>query len=583
MKIYSTVFNRFLFGLKDAFDKSPGPVGFRQACQNARLVFHAADSMFSMKKRPIDLLVCLLAILTYGVRKPILTSTKTDIDSTIRQANAQNQFDIIMQLLNNSETNIVQQLDAIDYKEFKDSLKRNLAILTSPRTFLPLRPPPMANAKTGGDKPEIRSWVQTSTGGAAADKMKRRGSLDMKSNGATIDFSTFKKAKPVPVTGSLFPAQIKPFSKSDEIKLTKASISAMSPAAVVPSTEIKVPKASDEASVATPDPISRDDNKVLKERQLGRVYEQAGVDIELARIIRQDMLELNPNVRWTDIAGQEEAKTLLAEALVMPALMPEFFKGIRRPWRGILMCGPPGTGKTMLAKAVATECNTTFFNVSASTIGSKWRGESEKLVRTLFQMARIHAPSTIFIDEIDSVSSARGGNGEHETSRRVKTELLVQMDGVGSTLTKTVDGKDPVVMVLAATNLPWLLDEAMRRRLEKRIYIGPPDFLAREALLRISLNDVAVAEDVDLEDIAKKIEGYSGADISSLCRDAAMMKLREKMRLLQPSEMMNVKPDELNTPITMKDFEEAMRKVQSSLSGADIERYVQWLADYGSA
>ncbi|MBA0548509.1 hypothetical protein Golob_019606 [Gossypium lobatum] len=195
---------------------------------------------------------------------------------------------------------------------------------------------------------------------------------------------------------------------------------------------------------------------------------RAGLD---SAIIRE-----KPNIKWNDVAGLESAKQALQEAVILPVKFPQFFTGKRRPWRAFLLYGPPGTGKSYLAKAVATEADSTFFrllvvsvlkfnlfsfffsaSVSSSDLVSKWMGESEKLVSNLFQMARDSAPSIIFIDEIDSLCGQRGEGNESEASRRIKTELLVQMQGVGN--------NDQKVLVLAATNTPYALDQVKGNRM----------------------------------------------------------------------------------------------------------------------
>ena len=306
-------------------------------------------------------------------------------------------------------------------------------------------------------------------------------------------------------------------------------------------------------------------------------FEIYGPDAELVDMLERDILQKNPNIRWDDIADLQDAKRLLEEAVVLPMWMPDFFKGIRRPWKGVLMVGPPGTGKTMLAKAVATECGTTFFNVSSSTLTSKYRGESEKLVRILFDMARFYAPSTIFVDEIDSLCSRRGSDTEHEASRRVKSELLIQMDGISSS-------EDPtkVVMVLAATNFPWDIDEALRRRLEKRIYIPLPTQEGRQALLSINLRDVEQSPDIDIPTIAELLDGYSGADITNVCRDACMMAMRRKIAGLTPDQIRSLSKDELDLPVTPGDFFEAIRKINKSVSAEDLKKYEKWMTEFGS-
>ena len=315
-------------------------------------------------------------------------------------------------------------------------------------------------------------------------------------------------------------------------------------------------------------------------------------------MIEREIVDFDAKVQWDDIAELKEAKRLLEEAVVLPTYMPDYFKGIRRPWRGILLFGPPGTGKTLLAKAVATECKTTFFNVKASTLTSKWRGESTRLMRILFEMARFYAPSTIFFDEIDSVASARGGSNEHEASRRVKSELLVQMDGVSERAGADKDDEDAAasdtVIVLAATNLPWALDEAVRRRLEKRIYIPLPNVVARRRLVEICMRSVNLASDVDLDDLAKRTEGYSGADLANVCRDASMAAMRRALetarergaedgrsvvKLLREQGSLKEK---LTAPVSHGDFLQTLENVKSSVGGQDLEKFDEWMREYGS-
>eukprot|EP01004_Peranema_trichophorum_P002510 NODE_1563_length_1903_cov_54.325281_g1324_i0.p1 GENE.NODE_1563_length_1903_cov_54.325281_g1324_i0~~NODE_1563_length_1903_cov_54.325281_g1324_i0.p1 ORF type:complete len:581 (+),score=142.66 NODE_1563_length_1903_cov_54.325281_g1324_i0:63-1745(+) len=325
--------------------------------------------------------------------------------------------------------------------------------------------------------------------------------------------------------------------------------------------------------------------KAEKEDKLGpngkKRYEAAcRDDKELVEMIERDIVDRNVDVTWDKIAGLQEAKSLLEEAMVLPVLIPSFFKGIRRPWSGVLMYGPPGTGKTLLAKAVATECGTCFFNVSTATLTSKWRGDSEKLVRILFEMARHYAPSTIFIDEIDSLTSQRGTSTEHEASRRVKTELLVQMDGISN----SADANQGIVMVLGATNHPWDLDDAMRRRMEKRIYIPLPVESDREELFRINLRGLEVSSDVDFAKLAKLTSGYSGHDITTVCRDASMMKLRRLVKDKSKDELKLMgQQGDIALPVNMDDFLGAIQKTPTTVNQNQVEKYRKWMEEFGTS
>lgn len=248
----------------------------------------------------------------------------------------------------------------------------------------------------------------------------------------------------------------------------------------------------------------------------------------------------------------------------------------------------------MLAKAIAAECDTTFFSVSAATLGSKYRGDSEKMVRILFEMARYYSPSTIFFDEVDSLAGARGAANEHEASRRVKTELMTQMDGVGGDGDGDGDGdgsKRTTVIVLGATNTPWDLDEALRRRFEKRVYIPLPDLSGRRELFRINMKDVKLEEDVDLDELANKSSGYSGADVAIVCRDASMMSVRRIMDQArrqglgreEMQAMLKEQKNALNTAVTREDFLLALSKVNKSVGEGDLQKYSDWMQEFGSA
>ena len=325
---------------------------------------------------------------------------------------------------------------------------------------------------------------------------------------------------------------------------------------------------------------------------LDRYPEGNGPDGELIEMIEREVVETNPNIRFDDIAELDAAKATLKEAVLLPLLMPDFFRGIRRPWKGVLLYGPPGTGKTLLAKALATQGKTTFFNVSATTFASKWKGESEKLVRILFEMARFYAPSTIFIDEVDSIGTKRG-DGDSEASRKVLAEMLVQMDGVsGMSENEDISNeelKKQIVMVLAATNHPWDLDDALRRRFEKRVYIPLPNSVGRREMFKINMKGVKLDDKIDMDELIKLTDGYSGADISIVCREAALMPMRMQLdgtmvrdNILKYGKLPEHLQEKLEIPISQDDIKKAIKNISKSVSDKDLKKYEEWTSQFAN-
>ncbi|MCD6492757.1 MAG: AAA family ATPase, partial [Archaeoglobaceae archaeon] len=279
-------------------------------------------------------------------------------------------------------------------------------------------------------------------------------------------------------------------------------------------------------------------------------FREALKDVEPSAM-REVFVEI-PRVTWRDVGGLEDVKREIIEAVEWPLKFPEKFKkfGIRPP-KGVLLFGPPGTGKTLIAKAVANETQANFISVKGSELLSKWLGESEKAVRKIFRKARQVAPSIIFFDEIDAIAQLRGVDEGSRAVERVLNQILTEMDGL-----EELQG----VMVIGATNRPDILDPALLRpgRFDRLVYVRPPDKKSRVAIFKIHTKDMPLADDVDIDVLAELTEGYVGADIEAICREAVMLALREDLNVEK---------------IEMRHFEEALKKIRPSVSESMLSFY----------